>query len=312
MAENRWNRLSPFQTVSYTKPFLHRAYANSNVENPEKQSYRNSYPFLYYLQHGKKHYELAGKAPVELRPLLLFYGFTQLIKACLLTVDPDYPKTTSVLAHGVSTRKKKKKNYRFFTDEVRIQKFGLVTHFAEQLFGRKNLDGIKFSMRDLLERIPDLNDLFTDLDFEAPFYLLTKENDGKRMTLSNAILDDLHMTGHRFVEFLNRKRFGPAAFGAETKKTIALHVEGSIACPTSLSNRKYLPRKKTHYDGLPEMVVHCLLLYNLSMICRYETEWWNELFHHASAEELPFITSFLDVTEKKIPLLVERYLRSLM
>ena len=56
------------------------------------------------------------------KPMLLFYGMGQLFKACLLTIDPNYPESTSVLAHGVTTRKRKKQGYQFLEDEVKIQK----------------------------------------------------------------------------------------------------------------------------------------------------------------------------------------------
>ncbi|MEH7537842.1 YaaC family protein, partial [Bacillus toyonensis] len=57
---------------------------------------------------------------------------SQLFKACLLTIDPNYPESTTVLAHGVTTRKRKKQGYQFLEDEVKIQKNGLFTHVAEQ------------------------------------------------------------------------------------------------------------------------------------------------------------------------------------
>ena len=55
---------------------------------------------------------------------------------------------------------------------------------------------------------------------------------------------------------------------------------------------------------LPEIAVHYLLLYNLSMICRYEAEWWGELLHTFDGGDLPFILQFLSITERKIPSLI--------
>lgn len=77
---------------------------------------------MYFLEHGKLYYHQAINAPMSIQPILLFYGLVHLIKACLLTIDPNYPNSTSVLAHGVSTRKLKKQQYLFFQDEVKIQK----------------------------------------------------------------------------------------------------------------------------------------------------------------------------------------------
>ncbi len=82
--------------------------------------------------------------------MLLFYGISQLFKACLLTIDPNYPESTTVLAHGVTTRKRKKQGYQFLEDEVKVQKNGLFTHVAEQLFHMKHLESEKFNMLDLM------------------------------------------------------------------------------------------------------------------------------------------------------------------
>lgn len=311
MNDDVWTGLSPFQTASFAQFFLNKCYMEQKLETSESESYRNSYPFLYYLQHGKRHYKLAESAPIELQPLLLFYGLSQLIKACLLTSDPHYPKTTAVLAHGASTRKKKKKNYAFLEDEVRLQKNGLVPHFSSVLFQFRYVEGKKFTMRALLERIPDLNRLFQDLNYQAPFQSFSFTQDGD-MEVSPGILDDLHMTHARFVRFLEAQTGLSVRSLQGPNKSIRLKFETHLLpFPSSLEGEHFLPRKRQHYDFLPEMLVHFLLLYNLSMIARYETEWWSELFHHAG-DDLPFIDNFLNVTKKKTPLLVARYLRRLM
>ncbi|HET7580550.1 MAG TPA: YaaC family protein [Bacillales bacterium] len=310
MDEDIWAGLSSFQAISFTQRFLKTCYGRLDLKQSEAVSYQNSYPFLYYLQHGKRHYQLADSAPVELQPLLLFYGMTQLMKACLLTVDPEYPKTTAVLAHGVSTRKKKKKNYAFSDDEVRIQKHGLATYFAEKLYHCGRLEGRKFTMDSLLERIPDLNDLFREMYGRPPFYRIGIGENGE-MEMPAALLDDLHMTQARFIEFFEKHFHTLVKDSRETQTTLLVRLENiRHPLPSTLDGDLYISRNRERYDDLPEMLVHFLLLYNLSMIARYETEWWSELFHQA-ADDLPFIQLFLNITAKKIPRLTAGYLHSL-
>ncbi|HEX7063826.1 MAG TPA: YaaC family protein [Bacillales bacterium] len=312
MHKDVWAGFSPFRSVSFSQRFLAKCYHSNGLDKTEKESYKNSYPFLYYLQYGRKHYELAETAPIELQPLLLFYGMTQLVKACLLTKDPDYPKTTEVLAHGASTRKKKKKNYTFFEDEVRIQKHGLVPYFSDKLFGIRQLEGQKYTMGQLLRRIPDLNSLFADMFKQPPFYRIASES-GWETVVPFGILDDLNMTFPRFAAFLESRLNMDMSGIHRAQKGILLQGEKATAkFPSSFSGQYYIPRSREHYDGMPEVLVHFLLLYNLSMISRYETEWWSELFLQAAADELPFIEGFLNLTKEKIPLLLSRYLRSFM
>jgi hypothetical protein len=112
------------------------------------------------VEHGKKYYTLADQAPPEIKPVLLFYGMIQLMKACILTIDPEYPESSSVLAHGLSTRKRKKRSYEFFQDEVKVQKTGLFNHFCEKLFHMKHIEGEKFMMDHLFKLIPELGSLY--------------------------------------------------------------------------------------------------------------------------------------------------------
>lgn len=136
---------SIFRSADVAQRFLLQCYKQQQREDAVQRSYTNCYPFLYYLEHGQNFYAAARQSPLSIKPVLLFYGMVQLIKACLLTVDPDYPESTSVLAHGVSTRKRKKQGYEFLDDEVKIQKNGLFTHFSEKNVSCETRGGGKIS-----------------------------------------------------------------------------------------------------------------------------------------------------------------------
>ena len=239
---------------------------------------------------------------------MLFYGLVHLIKACILTIDPAYPETTAVLAHGVSTRKRKKQNYHFFQDEVKFQKNGLFPFISEKLFHMKQLEGEKVIMEELLQLIPELDDLFFLLEGKRTFIKL--QTDNKQFLVPDTILDHFHMTENRFKEFLASKFEKGVEFSKEElsfmlnttsfgKSPLRFHLE---------ANYYALPLNKGNYFNFPELLIHYLLLYNLSMIARYETEWWSELTKMMPNQDYPFICSFLDVTMQKGPYLVYQYL----
>ncbi len=54
----------------------------------------------------------------------------------------------------------------------------------------------------------------------------------------------------------------------------------------------YFKQRNEQNKHIHEIVAHYLLLYNLSMICRYETEWWYDLLHSYSNDAYPFIVQF--------------------
>lgn len=308
---NGWKSYASFFSAEHCQTYLKSNYKKWNIDNPEQKSYENCYAFLYYLEHGQIYYQQAENAPLILKPILLFYGLVHLIKACILTIDPAYPETTSVLAHGVSTRKRKKQNYQFFQDEVKFQKNGLFPFMSEKMFHMKRLEGDKITMEELLELIPELDDLFMKHESKSiftPIYTLHGQ-----LAVPEKILDQYHMTEERLKEFLTSKSGNQIEFSNEgllfqfNKSTFT----GISPIKFNLENGSFvLPLKKENLFVFPELMVHYLLLYNLSMIARYETEWWSELTKMMPNRDYPFIKTFLEITLHKGPFLIYEYLMS--
>ncbi|MFC7395131.1 YaaC family protein [Scopulibacillus cellulosilyticus] len=303
-----WSNFYPYLSVHYSQHYLKNCYENQNLPEPAANSYKNGYPFCYYLQHGKMFYLQAEQAPYELKPVLLFYGMIQLLKAWLLTADVDYPDKANVLAHGVSSRKKKKYGYAFFDDAVRIQKTGLFSHLAKLMFHMKPLEGKKYCMGLLLKNIPELNELFKRMKKKAFYHPLIPKQKCQYILPIN-ILDEWHMTVDRFCQNLNK--YGISC--SSDKNLLILKLKKELtpiyADPFqySLTGDYMVSCSKERVD-LPEILVHYIILYNLSMISRYETEWWYELHYQKSSPDLSFIHAFLDVTAIKIPFFISHYL----
>lgn len=304
-----WTGFSCFFSAEYCQKYLKNCYSNIKVESPEAKSYENCYSFLYYLEHGQIYYQQAKKSPLILKPILLFYGLIHLIKACILTTDPAYPESTAVLAHGVSTRKRKKQNYLFFQDEVKIQRNGLFPYMSEKMFHMKQLEGEKVLMEELLQLIPELDELFQLHENKRTFEILHTK--GEHFFLSETILDSFHMTENRFKEFLTSKADQNIEFFDEGLCFKLQHNSVSNAAPLKFNLDRgnwVFPLQKSKMFHFPELLIHYLLLYNLSMIARYETEWWSELTKMMPNRDFPFIDTFLQITQKKGPFLVYQYL----
>lgn len=309
-----WQSYTSFHSAATIQKLLKNCYMNLEIDHAEQKGYQNCYPFIYYLEHGQSYYHLSTNAPLSIKPVLLFYGMVQLIKACLLTVNPDYPETTSVLAHGVTTRKRKKQSYEFLYDEVKIQKNGLYAHLSEKMFHVKQLEGEKHTMEALLRKIPELNRLFS-ITFQKCVSLNVFQPTAKVNEIPYELLDALHMTEDRFISF-SKSAFLPSVKMVKKQDGIFMNVNGELNpnyCSPFLYHIRedayYLPTKREDYHAaFPEVMIHYLLLYNLSMISRYETEWWSELFHSYASNDFPFIQQFLDVTSVKVPYLLLLFL----
>ncbi|WP_412733896.1 YaaC family protein [Heyndrickxia sporothermodurans] len=306
-----WQNLTYFHSAENARKFLHHCYKDSLYDKAEIKSYENCYPFIYYLQHGEIYYNQSSIAPMAIKPVLLFYGLIHLIKACLLTVDPNYPATTSVLAHGVSSRKRKKQQYQFINDEIKIQKLGLCTHFAKQMFHVERLDGEKIIMKNLLEQIPELDDYFL-FNQQQNIFVVHKLDQTYKIPIS--ILDKYHFTLDSFARFIEQKSCIEIQTVYTEGKNIMIQTNNNsrplLPFRFHLFKQEYcLPFKQSKYINYPDLLVHYLLLYNLSMIARYETEWWCELLKTTPTNDYSLIKSFLSISAQKTPYLVYQYLR---
>jgi hypothetical protein len=309
-----WNSYTLFFSAENSQAYLKRCYRKLNLDLADVKSFENCYPFMYYLEHGKLYYEQAEKAPLAIQPILLFYGLVHLIKACILTVEPDYPETTSVLAHGLSTRKRKKQQYSFLEDEVKFQKNGLFSLMAEKMFHMKQLEGEKAIMGEVMEMIPELSALLFELKGKQNFEVVTKNDPD--YSLPKSIIDQFHMTEKRFKEYFQSKASYTISFLPDERQDIHFDadlqdVHEALPLKYNLEDHHYaFPLNKGELFLFPELLLHYLLLYNLGMIARYETEWWSELLKMMPNEDYPLIQTFLQSTIKKGPYLIYQYLNN--
>lgn len=270
------------------------------------KSYENCNALMYYLDHGNRFYENSKRVDLFARPVLLFYGMVHLLKACLLTIRPSYPESTTLLAHGVSTRKRKRKNYTFMKDEVKIQHRGLFPYCCEHLFSTSQLPFEKVTMEKLFALIPEMDSLFT---FQEKQQLVIVSTVGSRFfQFPIHLLDSYHLTAKAFKNRLAShlpeiRRFHLDDAHMQLELSEPLHtIKGPFYVHTN--NNIYFPVYREHFLSLTEVMVHYLLLYNLSMLCRYEPEWWGDLLVTKSDIDYPFIVQFLESTAAKIPLLL--------
>ncbi|WP_079529055.1 YaaC family protein [Halobacillus hunanensis] len=230
MTDQQATWLTYLQVTAHTRPFLLKCYDRLDSKKAKEHAYYNAERFIYGIKLGEEYLTAAAHTPLSVQPLLYYYSLTHFLKSCLLTVDPGYPATAKVLAHGLSTRKRKKMHYRFLEDDVRIQPNGLFPYAAKHLFNQ-SIEVKKLSMDQLLR----------PLSFMEPIYSLK----------------------------------GKAT--AEAK--------------------------------IPDLLAQFAILYNLSMLVRYEGEWWGEMEQLRDREDYVFIIHFLQSAPKQIPTLISTWLR---
>ncbi|GGJ89499.1 hypothetical protein GCM10007063_10160 [Lentibacillus kapialis] len=300
------------QSQQTARMYLQNCYHRLHGVDAMVKSFENCNKFMHYLNHGLKFYENGKQMETLLQPMLFFYGMVHLLKAALLTTRPDYPESTAILAHGVSSRKRKKRNYAFMDDEVKIQHNGLFPYFSEHLFSTNKTPIEKIKMEQLFSLIPEMSPIF---NFHQTEKMITIGNvETTRLQFSTVLLDNYHLTANAFIKRLSPHL--PSIRHTETKNS-TLHVdlsapfEPAYTSPffTSMHNKGiYFPVYRDLFLPISDMMTHYLLLYNLSMLCRYESEWWGDLLASKPDADYPFIKHFLTITAEKMPQALEEYL----
>ncbi|GGP11454.1 YaaC family protein [Oceanobacillus neutriphilus] len=289
--------------------YLEKSYQSQ--DDRKTKSYQNSSAFIHYISNGSRFMESSQRSSILVQPVLSFYGMIHLLKGWLLTKRPDYPETTAVLAHGLTARKRKRKDYRFIEDEVKIQQQGLFPYVSRYLFSHHPFPLNRVSMQLLLRSIPELNNIWSFYK-EKPM-IIVGEKESKLLSFPDSVLDGFHLKEDTFVERI-RPFLPPIGDIQQKEGELQLYLTESVKdwhgpFRYHLHNEFiYFPAARADYFPYSEILVHYLLLFNLSMICRYETEWWGELIQMKADREYPLIQQFLKITQQKTPALISQCL----
>jgi len=324
--QKMWDTFVYFESEPTTKQFLENIYKNSGFKDSHKYAYQNTSKLIYFIKQAKEYFHSANNSNILVKPLLIYYGMMSLIKTVILTKDPIYPSNTGVLRHGITTRKLKKQNYQFHEDEVKIQKEGLLPWFYSLITNNSidKIEGNKYKIQELLSLIPELHDSYKRLYEDELIHLIL---DLKQTNL-NQISFSLPKTilkyyQHSITLFLNELN------NSTDSKESVFHLESdngefvrftwisstpiSLEQPNVFNNlmivqdykgRYYLRPYKESRLLLPDIMVDYMLMYNLGMLCRYDTELWGEIIFSFASEDMYIINEFLNTTQRKFPNLI--------
>lgn len=329
--EKLWDTYLFLESEPTALNILLRCYRRQGEIEAQSLAYQNTAPFIYYLHQARAYYRTAKQADLIVKPLLLYYGMTSLTKAYVLTLDPHYPAHTGLLRHGITTRKRKKRDYRFREDEVKIQKEGLVPHVLSLLHMTNGLEE-KYVIGECLAQLPHLYDSYRQVTRQSllhPVYVPNNTDEQfvlheTTMYVDEAVLDRFNLSRDGFVRMLNRYNNDDAGGTFELKNNRTSHRHFAVGWQhpevkhVSMSGngfenalflqdaagQHYLRLTTERRLHLPEFVLHLFLLFHLGMLARYETEHWGDIVLTFGSEERYLIHELLQHTERYFPNLI--------
>ncbi|MDQ0340595.1 hypothetical protein J2S00_003419 [Caldalkalibacillus uzonensis] len=339
MSDCPWTKMKQlflfFGNEIQAKQYLFQSYKQlTDEKEAERLAYANTHKLIYFIKQGVTYFNEAEKSSIMVKPLLLFYGMTSFKKTLILLHDPDYPKTTSVLQHGLTTRKKKKMNYLFSDDEVKVQKDGLLPCFAKTVLKQPLVINEKYKVKTLLSQCPELQNSYCLL-FQRQTFIPVEMPD--RATLFKENICPIKIK-QRILRSINIDVSHLHQVLGEDSKIVRIAQENDcVVLYLFVSQEKGDGRTMVHWEDLQakagihprlcsdyqgqfylylgavksfnhELIIYHMIMYILSMLCRYDTEAWGDLLFSFSSSELYLIDEFLTLVFRKYPNLVLNYL----
>lgn len=313
-----WDTFVYYENEQTSSDFLRQCYEKAGLEQVSKWVYQATPKFIFAIKQAREYYRAAEHCDILTKPLLLYYGMMALSKALITSRDPEYPSTTSVLKHGLSTRKLKRDEYAFADDEVRVQKDGIFHVLHSTLNGPPLENQQRFRMKELLAVIPELMFSYQrlygqpqvcslDVRDEAPhlvWHLPRQFVSGCEKT-KEELLDLLHRHGGEHVRFSFPD--GQDETGVLRLRLEQVGVRAHPTHPLVLHDFAGQPHLRYPHENdlvLPEISVHYMVMFVLGMLCRYETERWGEMILTFSSHDTFLINEFLNVSMRKFPNLI--------
>jgi hypothetical protein len=283
------------------RDYLIKKYPESEAKT---LAYRNVHAFTSYIIQGLALFENADQSNIWSKPFLLYYGMMSLLKAFALTQDPNYPQNTAILQHGLTSPKRKKEPYRFFRDEIRVQKDGFFPYLCD-LLRFPVPTGERYKMEFLCTFIPELLPVLIQL--KQPPSLWKLEVEDHTIICSTDLLDEVCLSASSFVNRLNAKHPKTSfSLGEVSDQHFTLYFTDN------LTDHPYVYQDKQGYyyiwsasklstqQPVPEILSHFGLLYTLSMLCRYDPPIMRELFNDTETEQI-IIQELLWIIRRKFP-----------
>lgn len=312
-----------FQNEQNAKNKLYHSYLNLKEEKEATRlAYNNSLKFIYFIKQGFSYFISAKNSDLIVQPLLLYYGIINLMKSMILLSDPYYPSTTTILQHGMTTRKKKKTEYEFQQDIVKVQKDGLLPYFAESILKDPLITHSRYKVMDLYSMIPELQDSFHLFHSKTMLPVTIKQVDSTQWKFSFLEKDLLYFPlpfseiCSLFQESISMGNHLDLSLEiAKNESTIILHTKFSNYSPV-LDHYQILEDYRGNYYFFTsyqlkiknEIVVFNMLMYILSMLCRYDTEHWGEIIYSYHTDDLLLVKELLQITLRKFPNLILNHL----
>jgi len=300
-------------------------------EDPDATSH--SFTLSSYISQARHFLQCAESSDLRVRPLLLYYGLLQLAKATILVYLPHQDHTLESQKHGLSIPRLKKQTH-YWKNNIWVQHHGV---FGDWLLAQATAEGIQDSISSL-EKLPiSVSQLWACIPEAAPILSVLGIQSRTTCIQAAQINSNQHITltvDRRWASQCKLTMDECAKFAHDVytqqapESNLEIHWLSSseINCPQIDVNNQMdasilahhpwanlkrqhsvywsippLPSARLSSTALAEPFIHFMLLFQASMLARYDAEQWSELLCDEMTPEALLIELLCSLANKLLP-----------
>lgn len=330
-----WEYLKRYQSSQFVEKKLKKEITRNRSTIRIKSNQISS-----LMVQSEKYYEAARSAPLEIKPLILYYGMVGLSKCLILSGDNQY--TLSALApdnrahstHGLTfgtpnptdraIRDGRKISNEFCYVTTNANRVGLYNLLRQCYSNTIIPNNTRFVIQDLLSLIPELYKEYLAYFKQKPRSWGANAHFG-----INNINDTIHLIvfedWYYHTQRINGRERYPNSILRSFPELNSLYT-GEVNSDdkfrlnnnaVSIDDYIYVSQlmtlesfalKRLNGNSMSDIDVHFILLYIFSNLVRYRQDKWSRLIRRLDNDEMFLIESFIEISSVKFPYLILREL----
>jgi hypothetical protein len=244
----------------------------------------------------------ARTADISIQPLLSYYALLHWMKTVLYLHDLNYPPSSSVLQHGLSLRRSKRHTYRWPLEALHVYKEGVLQSYAE-LTGLTRPLPARFIVGDVVGSLPRIcntvGGMYPPFQHLYSFKGSRLSNSQSNGHVSRRIASNLGLTVEEWLHVFSRNTERDSAWHA-------LHATVSGSSPNGMLSIQLPPRHHPWViehqnetfvydsDPWPSWLLHFVILYTLSSLCRYNPTEWSDVLTWSNETDAVLVREYIE------------------
>lgn len=332
--EKTWSYLDRYRSPRYGELKLSSEFVDHVTLIPQK-----CVQIADTIVQAKSYFKSANTAPLEISPLLFFYGMESLAKCLILSGDNEYtldytnPANRHHRHHGLSNvgTAQIHDGSSLFEESCAVRttarQIGVYNMLRSCYSNTPLPHGYQIDIKSLLSLIPETKPDYYNFFNDAPLYWHCDSHFGSRRlggSDQSIVFRDYDYAFHREENESYRdtilRRFPEVQTeyerlqdGDDSFRTLqdGNNIDDYIYISQLMTNEQYALLKK---DGFvfSDIDTHYLLMFILSNLVRYNQPKWSNLISRRENSQIFMIENFINVASQKFPLLILRELDNYM